>query len=202
MKVNAGTAAGTAINETATVTTTADDDSNSANNTATASDVVATATQADLVVTNSASPTSLAPGANVTYTQTVTNNGPAAATAVTFTETTPPNTNFQSISIPAGWTCPTLPAVGGTGTISCNDGSNLAAEGRARHVHSRTCRSNAGTPSGTNITDTAQATATNVVPGLTSNTASANVLIASASSADLSIAKIGTPNPVDAGKRC
>ncbi len=73
--VTAGTAAGTAINETASVTS-AVTDPNSANNTATAADVVATATQADLVVTNSASPTSVAAGSNVTYTQTVTQQGP------------------------------------------------------------------------------------------------------------------------------
>ena len=89
-----------------------------------ASDVVATATQADLVVTNTGAPASVAPGSNVTYTQTVTNNGPAAATSPTFSEAVPPNMNFQSIAIPAGWTC-TLPAVGGTGTISCTDGSSL-----------------------------------------------------------------------------
>ncbi len=193
--VNAGTAAGTAINETATISTTADD-TNSANDTATASDVVATATQADLIVTNVASPTSLAPGANVSFTQTVTNNGPAAASGVSITEATPPNTNFQSIVIPAGWTCPTLPPVGGTGTIICNDGSNLAVGGASTATFTVVLQVNSGTPSGTNITDTITATATNVVPGLTSNTASANVLIAGASTADLSITKVGTPNPV------
>ncbi len=195
VKVTAGTAAGTAINETATVSTTADD-TNSANDTASASDVVATATQADLVVTNVASPTSLSPGSNITYTQTVTNNGPAAASGVSFTEATPPNTTFQSIVIPAGWTCPTLPPVGGTGTIICNDGSNLAVGGASTATFTVVLQVNSSTPSGTNITDTVTATATNVVPGLTTNTATANVLIAGASTADLSIAKVGTPNPV------
>ena len=50
------------------------------NNSATAADVVATATQADLIITNTAVPTSVAAGSNVAYTQTVTNNGPVAAT--------------------------------------------------------------------------------------------------------------------------
>ena len=196
VKVTAGTAAGTAINQTATVTTTTTD-SNSANNTATASDVVATGTQADLVVTNVAAPTTVAPGGNVTYTQQVSNNGPAAATAPSFTETTPPNTTYQSISIPAGWTCPTLPSVGGTGTITCNDGSSLGVGSSG--TFTVVLQVNSTTPSGTNITDTATATATNIVPSLTSNTASATVLVASSSSADVAIVKTATPNPVTEG---
>ena len=195
VKVTAGTAAGTAVNETATVTSTTSD-SNSANNTAVASDVVALATQADLVVTNSGTPTSVSPGSNVTYTQTVTNNGPAAATGTTFSETLPPNTNFQSITIPAGWTCGTLPAVGGTGTISCTDGSNLATGAANTASFTVVLQVNSNTPSGTNITDTASATATNIVPSLTTNSASSSVLVASASSADMALTKSGSPNPV------
>jgi uncharacterized repeat protein (TIGR01451 family) len=192
--VNAGTAAGTAINETATVTTTTTDP-NSSNNTATASDVVATATQADLVVTNAASPTTLAAGSNVTYTQTVTNNGPAAATAPSFTETVPANMNFQSITIPTGWTCPTLPAVGGGGTITCNDGSSLATGSGNAVTFTVVLQVNSGTPSGTNITDTATATASNIVPGLTTNSASSTVVVTSASSADMAIVKSASPSP-------
>ncbi|HTZ82872.1 MAG TPA: C25 family cysteine peptidase [Candidatus Acidoferrales bacterium] len=195
VKVNAGTAAGTAINETATVSS-AISDPNSSNNTAIAADVVATATQADLVVTNSAAPASVSAGSNVTYTQTLTNNGPAAATSTSFTETTPPNTTFQSITIPAGWTCPTLPAVGGTGTITCNDGSNLATGAANTVTFTIALQVNSGTPSGTNITDTASATASNVVPSLTTNTASSTVVVANANSADMAIVKTGSPNPV------
>ncbi len=58
---------------------------------------------------------------------------------------------------------------------------------------------NAGTPSGTNITDTATATATNIVPNLTTNTASATVVVANANSADMAIVKTATPNPVTEG---
>ncbi len=198
VKVNAGTASGTAINETASVSSTTGD-SNTANNTAAASDVVATATQADMVVTNAASPSLVAPGGNVTYSQSVTNNGPAVATGASFTETTPPNTTFQSIAIPSGWTCPTLPAVGGTGTITCNDGSSLGVGAGNAAAFTVVVQVNSTTPSGTNITDTATATATNIVPGLTSNTASATVVVASASSADMSIVKTATQNPVTQG---
>ncbi len=198
VSVNAGTAAGTTINETATVSSTVSDP-NTGNNTAVAADVVATATQADLIATNSASPTSVAAGSNVTYTQTVTNNGPAAATGANFTEITPPNTNFQSITIPAGWTCPTLPTVGGTGTIICNDGSSLGVGSGSAASFTVVLQVNSGTPSGTNITNIDTATATNIVPGITTNTASATVTVASAGSADMAIVKTATPNPVTEG---
>jgi uncharacterized repeat protein (TIGR01451 family) len=194
--VTAGTPAGTAINETASVTSSITDP-NTSNNAATAADVVAAATQADLVVTNSASPTSVASGNNVTYTQTVTNKGPVAATGASFSQVTPPNTNFQSITTPGGWICGTKPAVGGTGTITCTATGNVNVNATA--TFTLVLQVNAGTPSGTNITDTATATATNIVPNLTTNTASATVVVANANSADMAIVKTATPNPVTEG---
>jgi len=192
VKVTAGTAAGTAINDTATVSS-ATTDPNNANNSATAADVVALATQADLVTTNSAAPTSVAAGSNVTYTQTVDNLGPATASGATFSQTTPPNTNFQSITPPAGWTCGTKPTVGGTGLISCSDGSNFALNTPV--TFTLVLQVNAGTPSGTNIAETATATATNIVPSLTTNSATATVIVANANSADMAIVKTATPSP-------
>ncbi len=198
VKVTAGTAAGTAINETANVTS-AITDPTLTNNTATAADVVATATQSDLITTNSPSVNSVAAGSNVTYTQTVTNNGPAVTTAgMTFTQVTPPNTNFQSMTPPGvGWTCSPVPPVGGTGTITCTDSGSLAVNGTASFA--LVLQVNTGTPSGTNITDTVTATAANIIPGITTNTASASVVVANANSADMAIVKTGTPNPVTEG---
>jgi len=199
VKVNAGTAAGTPISETANVTS-AVADPNTSNNTAVANDVVALGTQANLILTNTASPTSVQAGGNVTYTQVLTNTGPAAATGPTFTETTPPNTTYQSIAIPAGWTCPTLPAVGGTGTISCQTTGGtgtIAVNGIV--TFTGVLQVNFSTPPGTNITDTATGNDTNPVPGITTNTASATVVVANANSATLTITKTGAPNPVTEG---
>src|SRR5262249_43159710 len=50
-----------------------------------------------------------------------------------------------------------------------------------------------------NITDTATANATNIVPSLATNTASATVVVANANSADVAIVKTATPNPVTQG---
>ncbi|MGA8622528.1 MAG: C25 family cysteine peptidase, partial [Candidatus Sulfotelmatobacter sp.] len=193
VKVTAGTPAGTAINDTASVNSSTTDP-NPANNAATAADVVALATQADLITTNSALPASVAAGSNVTYTQSVTNNGPAAAAAgATFTQVTPPNTTFQSITPPAGWTCGTVPAVGGTGTITCTASGTLAVNSLA--TFTLVLQVNANTPSGTNIAETSTATATNIVPNLTSNSATALVVVANANSADMSIVKTASPSP-------
>ena len=192
VKVNAGTAAGTAINDIASVSSSVSDP-NSANNSATASDVVATVTQADLVTSNTASPTSVAAGSNVTYTQIVTNKGPAAATSVTLTQATPPNTDFQSITPPAGWTCGTKPAVGGTGTITCTDASSLALNATA--TFTLVLQVNAGTPAGTFIGEPATSNASNIVPNLTSNTGTATVVVANANSADMSVSKTAAPSP-------
>jgi uncharacterized repeat protein (TIGR01451 family) len=196
LQVNAGTASGTAINDTVTVSSSTTDP-NLANNSATAADLVATGGQADLVTTNSAAPTSVAAGSNVTYTQSVTNDGPAAATSPRFTQSTPPNTNFQSITPPAGWTCLTVPPVGGTGTITCTDGSSLGVNATANFT--LVLQVNAGTPSGTNIAETVTASATNIVPNLTTNSATAVVVVANAGSADMAIVKTAAPNPVAQG---
>lgn len=193
LKVTAGTAAGTAISDVATVGS-ATSDPNGSNNSATANDVVATATEADLVVTNSASPTSVAAGSNVTYTQSVTNNGPAvAATGTTFTQSTPPNTTFQSFTPPAtGWIC-TTPAVGSAGTITCTATGTLGVNATANFT--LVLQVVAGTASGTSIPETATATVSNIVPNLTSNTATATVIVANANSADLAIVKTASPSP-------
>jgi uncharacterized repeat protein (TIGR01451 family) len=196
LKVNAGTASGTAINDTASVTSSTTDP-NLANNSATAADIVATNAQSVLVVTNSAAPTSVSAGSNVTYTQSVTNDGPATTAAnMTFSETTPPDTTFQSITAPGGWNCVT-PGVGATGTITCTDTGTLAMNATANFT--LILQVGALTPSGTNITDTATASTTNAPTGVTTNTASATVIVANASSADMAIVKTGAPNPVTEG---
>ena len=85
---------------------------------------------ADLSVSKTDSPDAVAIGNDITYTITVTNSGPDPATNAVLSETTPANTTFRSITPPAGWTCGTTPAVGGTGAISCTN-SNFAVASAA-----------------------------------------------------------------------
>src|SRR5205085_1550026 len=77
---------------------------------------------ADLGVTKSANVDQALPDTNITYTITVSNGGPNAATNATLTDPLPPQVTFVSISSPGGWMC-TTPTVGTNGTVSCTNAS-------------------------------------------------------------------------------
>src|SRR5260370_652683 len=64
---------------------------------------------APLLDTTKASPNPVQAGNNITYTQVVTNTGTTPATGGSFTEATPANTTFVSITPPAGWSCAGFP---------------------------------------------------------------------------------------------
>ena len=70
--------------------------------------------QADLSVSKTVAPNPATPGANITYTVTVTNNGPAIALDPVMTDTLPANGSFVSITPASGWSCGAPGA-----TISC-----------------------------------------------------------------------------------
>ena len=140
VQVGAGTPSGTTISDTDSVSSGVND-TNLANNTATVNTLVATPTSADIAVTNSAAPTTVAAGANITYTQSLTNNGPSTALPSVSRKLSPTNTTFVSLTKPGTWTCAT-PAVGATGNISCTIAS-LASGGTA--AFSLVAKVNAGT---------------------------------------------------------
>lgn len=151
---------------------------------------------ADLSVTNSGTPPVVSQGGNITYTQVVTNNGPQSAVNAIFTEAVPANTTFQSLSVPAGWTCVT-PAVGGTGNISCTSASIANA---ASSTFTLIAQVILGIPNGTQITDTASVVSGTVDPLLSNNSASVTTIVGSAATSDLTITNTGSPNPVTAGQ--
>ena len=194
VNVNAGTPNQTQITDVASVTS-GTNDNKLANNSASVTTIVGVATDADLTVTNSATPNPVLAGSNITYTQVVTNNGPAAAVSVSFTETLPANTTFVSMATPVGWICAN-PPVGGTGTITCTIASLLPG-GTA--TFNPVLKVTAGTASGTVISDTANVSSTTNDPNPTSNSATANVVVASAGQADLAVTASASPNPVLAG---
>jgi uncharacterized repeat protein (TIGR01451 family) len=201
LQVTAGTASGTVITDTANVASTTTDP-NPNNNAATATVVVAATGQADLSVTSSATPNPVTGGNNITYTQTVTNNGPATSGTATFTDVIPTGTTFVSFTVPSGWNCGTLPTVGSSGgTITCTI-SSLAVNTSTPVNFPLVVKASLGDTPGTTISNTASinvpcSSATD--PNCANNSVTTSVVVASPSQADVAITKTANPDPVDQG---
>jgi len=192
--VNAGVAAGTIITDTASVTT-ATGETTATNNSAATTTTVVAAGSADLSVTNSDSPDPVVAGQHITYSQIVTNNGPATATNAVFNQTTPANTTFQSLTVPPGWSC-TTPAIGATGAINCTNPSVAAG---VVSDFGLVLRVNNGVANGTLITDTATVSSATPDSIAANNSASATTTVTSPTVTDISITNTGTPSTVQVG---
>ena len=107
---------------TATISHSDQFDPNTGNNSANAT---ITPALADLSITKTDNATTVVQGQITTYTITIQNLGPTAATNVSFTDPLPPNVTFVSLSTPAGWTAAT-PPVGSPGLVSASN-PNLAS---------------------------------------------------------------------------
>jgi len=203
LNVNSGTASGTTISAIADVTASTTDP-NYGNNEATATTVVASAGQADLAVTSTDSPDPITPGNNITYAQSITNNGPTALTAsgaisVTFTDTIPANTTLGvAFTAPTGWTCNVI-AVGATGTFTCtlNSGQTLAVGAVVNFP--LVVKVNNGTAPGTTITNSPNIASSAGDPNTSNNTATVTTLVASPTQTNLIIVKTASPEPVNQG---
>jgi uncharacterized repeat protein (TIGR01451 family)/CSLREA domain-containing protein len=150
--------------------------------------------QADLAITKTDSPDPVVAGANLTYTITVTNNGPNAAQGVSLSDAIPANTTFVSFTAPAGWTS-TTPAVGGTGSVSSSR-ATLAAGGGPQTftlvVKVDTSAANGSTIS--NTVSVSSATDTNSQNNSDTETTAVNV------QGDVSVTKKDSANPVAPGE--
>ena len=193
--VKAGTTFGTQIVDTANFTS-GTLDSNLTNNSATVSTVVGSATSAYVTLTKTAASNTVVAGSNITYTMVMTNQGPAAAAPNGLYDTIPTNTTFVSIAVPGGWSCSSVPAVGGTGNIVCTIPS--FANG-ATATFTLVVNVNAGVANGTIISNTANANSPTPNPNPTGGTATALVTVAGATQSDLSLTSSASPNPVLGG---
>src|SRR5581483_8286483 len=88
---------------------------------------------ADLAIELRDIPDPVAAGQNLTYSMVIGNSGPGLASNLSWNGTVPAGTAFQSMTTPAGWTCPTAPTLGGTGPFMCTAVS-LAASTWAEFV--------------------------------------------------------------------
>jgi uncharacterized repeat protein (TIGR01451 family) len=122
VNVPANTTPGTFITNIATVSDPTDP--NSENDSSAAATMVSGGTSADLGVTKSASASQSFADKDVTYTITVNNAGPNAATNAVLTDPLPqgfPSSPMTFVSLPnppVGWSC-TTPTMGTNGTITC-----------------------------------------------------------------------------------
>jgi uncharacterized repeat protein (TIGR01451 family) len=128
VRVDPTLAAGTVISNTATTMAGSTPDDVPGNNSGATTTTVTT--RADLSVTKVDSPDPVQAGTPLTYTIALTNNGPSTAANARLSAPLPTGTTFQSLSVPAGWTCIT-PAVGGIGTVSCTRSSMAPDSGAA-----------------------------------------------------------------------
>ncbi len=151
----------------------------------------ALAATADVSVSKVDSPDPVVAGSNITYTITVTNTGPDAASNVSFADTTPAGTTFVLVTPGASWTCPPLP-VGGTGTQTCFNPSVPVGTSTITLV----LNVSAATPNGTIITNTASVASTDDAV-IANNSASATTTVSAG--ANLLVLKSDSPDPVAVG---
>ncbi len=196
VKVNSGVSSGSTITNTATVSETLTDPVPGNNTTSTS----VTVQPADLQLTQTVSPSDVAPGASYVYTESVTNNGPTdvATGTITVSTQTPANTNYQSFA-GTNWTCATHPVAGGTGNIVCTYNAALA-NGTAANALTITMQVNTGTASGTNIPNSATvADSAFVDPIPANNTSTASIIVEAAGTADLQLTQTPSAPAVAAG---
>ncbi len=191
--VSASAANNSTVTNTATIAA-LNTDPTPANNSATATTTVVT--QADLAVTKTDSPDPVSSGSNLTYTISLTNNGPNGADSVSLTDTVPANTTFVSFTQNTGPSFTiSAPAVGGTGTITATVAS-LPSGGSATFTF--VVNVGASVPNGTIITNTAMATSATTDPTAGNNSATATTTVMP--QADLSITKSDSPDPIVTGQ--
>jgi uncharacterized repeat protein (TIGR01451 family) len=175
--------AGTLVNTATVASDTFDPDA--ANNTATENTTVR-ARQADLSITKIDDPDPVFAGSELTYTLTIANAGPDTALNVVVTESIPPESVVVVSATTSQGTCG-LPQA----NLICSLG-DLAAGATA----TVTVVVIPGQPGG--ISNTATVASSTPDDNSTNNTARATTMVRAA--ADLSIEKVGTPDPVTTGQ--
>ncbi|MTD14814.1 DUF11 domain-containing protein [Nakamurella sp. YIM 132087] len=183
--IAAGSASGTTLTDTATISSAVSDDV-AGNNTAVAGTAVTTS--ADVAVTHTVSPGSVAAGSQATWTLTATNRGPSTAASTVVTDTLPTGVTITSATIPAG-TC----TVTGS-TVSCPVG-DLAPNQSAVITVVTTVAPN--TPAGT-LTANGSAASSTPDPNQANNSAAAALTVTT--SADLQVTTTAATDPVVAGR--
>ncbi|HEX3669630.1 MAG TPA: hypothetical protein VHY55_10805, partial [Acidimicrobiia bacterium] len=183
-------AGGDFINNTATVSA-PQNDPNPFNQSDSAAFIAAS--QADVAVTKVDTPDPVVHGANITYTITVTNNGPGDARNTFLTDNLPFNATFVSATTPAGWSCGTPTPGQSLGEVDCVTAS--LANG-ASATFTVVVQVSPSALSGSSVSNSAHVSAQVTDPNSANNDAQAVTLV---DFADLSLTKTDAPDPVVAG---
>jgi uncharacterized repeat protein (TIGR01451 family) len=173
----------TSITNTATVSTDSFD-SNSANDSDSATTIVTPVS--DLAIVKNG-PVSVVAGTDLTYTINVSNNGPSTASNVTVTDTVPPNTTYVNATASQG-------SCSGTTTVTCNLGT-LAASASATVTLVVHVDVNFAGP----VVNTATVASTTTDPNANNNSSTATAPVTPAP-VDLSITKVAESNTVLIGE--
>ncbi len=131
-------------------------------------------------------------GNGLTYTITISNAGPSAATGLSFTQVMPAATAFVSIAPSGGWSCSTPPP-GGNGPITCTAPAMAPSTSAIFTVNLDVSPSAGGSTLGSSVNVTA------ATPDPTPGNDSAGATTTVNSEADLSVSLVDTPDPVLAG---
>jgi uncharacterized repeat protein (TIGR01451 family) len=107
-------------------------DPNNGNNSKTATTTYDTP-QINMGINVADSPDPVAPDGNITYTVDITNSGPDAAQNASFSAFNNGSLQFQSATVPSGWSC-TLPAVNGTPTFNCTHSASYASGATSQFI--------------------------------------------------------------------
>ncbi|MFZ5876473.1 MAG: DUF11 domain-containing protein [Nitrospirota bacterium] len=182
------TASGTVTN-TATVGSGVSDPNSSNNSASVSKTITAPIAQADMSITKSDAPDPVVVGGTLTYTMTVTNNGPNNATGVTVTDSLPAGVTFTSATPSQGTGCV------GTSTVTCNLGA-VNYPGSATVTLMVTV-----TPSApSTITNPASVSSTSTDPVSGNNTASTTTTVLPPTLVtDLQVTQTVTPTPAEIG---
>ncbi|QHS59740.1 DUF7933 domain-containing protein [Chitinophaga agri] len=160
-------------------------DNTPANNNSTTPGITPTS-KADIAVVKSTTATTFAPGEDVVYTITVTNNGPSNAANVVVTDNAPAGTTIKSWSAAVTTGTVTLPATSGTGNIN----QTIASVPNAAVVtYTVTVATSSGFTGSLSNTASASSDATDPAPA---NNSSTTPGITPASKADIVVVKSTT----------
>jgi len=158
------------------------------------------AQSADLAVTktDSSDPINqVVAGTDVTYTITLTNNGPSPATNVILSDPTPPNTTFVSASQTSGDPfILTTPPVGGTGTFTATNSSFAAGTATFEMTVHIPSHVTSNTPP-YDVSNTATVTSATPDPNGANDSDTEPAFVITR--ADLSVTKTDSPDPVARG---